>query len=158
MAACLVKLVVPLLFLLPCVGAPGDAVVSEFIETYCAVCHNPQAKAGALDLTGKLQSKLVWEKVRGKLTTGQMPPKGALLPSGEQVATVLQWIETELARVTARQLNRFEHTTLVRDFVGISFKLTADEFDVKENLRKVAHQIAKSAIVIEIPQQVGVPE
>lgn len=143
MAARLPKLVVPLLFLLPCVGA-GDAVVSEFIETYCAVCHNPQAKAGALDLTGKLQSKLTWEKVLGKLNSGQMPPKGALLPSGEQIALVVQWIETELARVTTRPLNRLEYMNAVRDLVGISIQLTADEFDIKDDHRKTAHQIAKS--------------
>ena len=88
-------------------GAQLDAfetAVKPFLETYCAVCHNPQAKAGSLDLTiylresgaAAIKDKTRWTKVLEKLTSGQMPPKGALLPSGEQIAPVMDWIEKAL--------------------------------------------------------------
>ncbi len=75
------------------------------METYCAVCHNPQAKAGSLDLTiylkaswdAAIKDKVRWTKMLEKLTSGQMPPKGTLLPSGEQIGPVIDWIEKVLA-------------------------------------------------------------
>ncbi len=82
-----------------------ESAVKPFVETYCAVCHNPQAKAGSLDLTfylkgsgaAAIKDKARWTKVLEKLNAGQMPPKGALLPSGEQIAPVMDWVEKALA-------------------------------------------------------------
>ena len=82
-----------------------ETSVKPFVETYCAVCHNPQAKAGSLDLTfylrgsgtAAIKDKARWTKVLEKLTSGQMPPKGALLPPGEQIGPVMDWIEKALA-------------------------------------------------------------
>ena len=90
-------------------GAQPDAFetsVKPFVETYCAVCHNPQAKAGSLDLTFYLKvrgaeaikDKARWTRVLEKLNSGQMPPKGALLPSGEQIGPVMDWIEKALVQ------------------------------------------------------------
>ena len=90
-------------------GAQPDAFdtsVKPFVETYCAVCHNPQAKAGSLDLTfylkgsgaAAIKDKVRWTKVLEKVTSGQMPPKGALLPSGEQISPVMDWIEKALVQ------------------------------------------------------------
>lgn len=81
-----------------------ETAVKPFVETYCAVCHNPQAKAGSLDLTiylkwsgaAAIKDKARWTRVLEKLNSGQMPPKGALLPSGEQIAPVMDWIEKAL--------------------------------------------------------------
>ena len=82
-----------------------EASVKPFVETYCAVCHNPQAMAGSLDLTVYLKvsgataikDKARWTKVLEKLNSGQMPPKGALLPSGELIGPAMDWIEKALA-------------------------------------------------------------
>ena len=82
-----------------------ETAVKPFVETYCAVCHNPQAKAGSLDLTiflkrsgaAAIKDRASWTRVLEKLNSGQMPPKGALLPSGEQIAPVMDWIEKALA-------------------------------------------------------------
>ena len=90
-------------------GAQPDAFdtsVKPFVETYCAVCHNPQAKAGSLDLTfylrgsgtAAIKDKARWTKVLEKLTSGQMPPKGALLPSGEEIGAAMDWIEKALVQ------------------------------------------------------------
>ena len=90
-----------------CYGADAyESSVKPFLEKYCAVCHNPQAKAGSLDVTGFLKAsgkqaaadRRTWESIYEKLSTGQMPPKGALLPPGKELAPVLDWIEAQLGR------------------------------------------------------------
>ena len=81
--------------------------VKPFLENYCAACHNQQAKAGGLDVTPLLrmgarqaakEKKKEWEKLYEKVSTGEMPKKGAPLPTGEEIAPVLEWIAIQLKR------------------------------------------------------------
>ena len=85
---------------------PYEEAVKPFLEKYCAVCHNPQAKAGKFDLTPLLKQsaseaakdRKSWESIYNKISSGEMPKKGALLPSGEEIARVQSWIEEQLER------------------------------------------------------------
>ena len=102
------------IFLVGCMigGAPSRAAdtyenaVKPFLESYCAVCHNGQAKAGGFDIGPLLKmpamqaakDKKSWRKIYEKVSTGEMPKKGSLLPTGEEIAPVLEWIEAQLKR------------------------------------------------------------
>ena len=85
---------------------PYEQTIKPFLENYCAACHNEQAKAGGLDITPLLKmratqaskEKKEWEKIYEKVSTGEMPKKGALLPTGEEIAPVLEWIAVQLKR------------------------------------------------------------
>ena len=85
---------------------PYEHTVKPFLEKYCAACHDNEAKAGALDITPLLKmpaaqaskDKKQWEKIYEKMSTGEMPKKGALLPTGEEIAPVLEWIEALIKR------------------------------------------------------------
>ena len=87
-------------------GDPYESTVKPFVENYCAACHDKQAKAGGLDLTPLLKmsaaqaskDKKLWEKIYERVSAGEMPKKGALLPTGEEIAPVLEWIEIQLKR------------------------------------------------------------
>ena len=83
-----------------------ERTVKPFLEKYCAACHDKQAKAGGLDITPLLKmpaaqaskDKKRWEKIYEKVSAGEMPKKGALLPTGEEIAPVLEWIEALIKR------------------------------------------------------------
>src|SRR5437667_1853630 len=63
-------------------AAPQPVTPREFVNQYCAGCHNARLKTGNLILD-KLDPENVapdagtWEKVVGKLRAGMMPPAGA---------------------------------------------------------------------------------
>lgn len=81
-----------------------EHTVKPFLENYCAVCHDKQARAGGLDITPLLKlsakqassEKKTWGQIYEKVSSGEMPKKGALLPTGEEIAPVLAWIASQL--------------------------------------------------------------
>src|SRR5947209_991243 len=127
---------------LPLAAASPD--VFTFVEKQCAACHNPSVKSGDLDLKALLASNTfvenreTWEKVVEKLSTKQMPPRGAPQPPPEITSAITGWLKSEFdrqdraiqpeaGRVSARRLNRAEYNNTIRDLLGIDIR-PADAF------------------------------
>src|SRR4051812_37145850 len=70
----------------------------QFLQRYCAGCHNQQLKSGGLTL---VQSDLsrpgaqpeLWEKVVRKLRTGVMPPPNVPQPPGADRLAIVRSLE-----------------------------------------------------------------
>lgn len=119
----------------------------EFIDRYCATCHNERLKTGGMDLTRLDTSRLgaepeVWEKVVRKLRTGVMPPSNMPQPPEADRAAIVMWLEASLDAVSAqkpnpgrtetlRRLNRTEYQNVIRDLLALDIDapslLPADE-------------------------------
>jgi hypothetical protein len=78
-----------------------------------------------------------WELAAQKLRAGEMPPKGSPRPPADQIAAVVNWVESFYARldrdtppdpgrVTAHRLNRYEYNNTVRDLLGLNLDASGD--------------------------------
>src|SRR5262245_16999245 len=70
----------------------------QFLDRYCATCHNDRLKTGGLsldriDLFKPEAQAEVWEKVVRKLRTGVMPPPNAQQPPKADRLALLTWLE-----------------------------------------------------------------
>src|SRR5687768_2476420 len=68
-------------------GLSATSSQRQFLDRYCAACHNERVKSGGLSLVQVDLSRLgahpqLWEKVVRKLRTGVMPPPNVPQPSG----------------------------------------------------------------------------
>ena len=126
-------------------SAASDQPVFAFVKKHCVACHNAKKSSGDLDLlalqrAGRStfdQSREAWERVVGKLQTGEMPPPKATQPPLAEVRRVTDWLSAEFARqdrmiepqagrVTARRLNRTEYSHTIRDLLGVNIRPAAD--------------------------------
>jgi len=119
----------------------------QFLDRYCATCHNERLKTGGLSLAGADSSTPgarpeLWEKVVRKLRTGVMPPPGMPQPSGVDRLGILTSLEASLDAAwaakpnpgrteTLRRLNRTEYQNAIRDLLALDIDagslLPADE-------------------------------
>ena len=119
----------------------------QFLDRYCATCHNEKLKTGGLslvqaDLSRPGAQPELWEKVVRKLRTGVMPPPNMPQPSGADRLAILTWLETSLDAASAaklnpgrtetlRRLNRTEYQNAIRDLLALDIDaaslLPADE-------------------------------
>jgi len=120
-------------------GAQTNAVSrqrTEFINNYCADCHDdPSAKSG-LDLvhqSSDLANPSVfetWVKVHDKLDAGEMPPKKKARPAAADLHAFLAGLTADLSsteevsirkngRALKRRLNRYEYENTLRDLLGL---------------------------------------
>ena len=119
----------------------------QFLDRYCASCHNEQLKSGGLslvkaDLSAAGTRPELWEKVVRKLRTGVMPPPNMPQPADADRRAILSWLETSLDAASAarpnpgrtetlRRLNRTEYQNSVRDLLALDIDagslLPADE-------------------------------
>src|SRR5437762_13398861 len=109
--------------------------VREFVTTYCVTCHNDRLKTGNLaldkaDAEQVFNSGETWEKVVVKLRSRSMPPPGARRPDNATYDRVATWLESELDRAAAadvnpgrpaelHRLNRTEYANAVRDLLEV---------------------------------------
>lgn len=120
---------------------------AQFIDRYCAACHNERVKSGGLSLAQADPSKpaanpALWENVVRKLRTGMMPPPTAPQPPDADRRAILQRLESSLDAASAakpnpgrtetlRRLNRTEYQNAIRDLLALdidaSSLLPADE-------------------------------
>jgi mono/diheme cytochrome c family protein len=127
--------------------SPPTATQRQFLDRYCAACHNEQLKSGGLSLAQTDLSKPgaqpePWEKVVRKLRTGAMPPPNVPQPSEADRHAILKWLETSLDAASAakpnpgrtetlRRLNRTEYQNAIRDLLALDIDaaslLPADE-------------------------------
>src|SRR3954451_3762954 len=119
----------------------------QFLDHYCATCHNERLKTGGLSLAQADPSKPgaqpeMWEKVVRRLRTGAMPPPGAPQPPDADRLAILTSLETSLDAASAaklnpgrtetlRRLNRTEYQNSIRDLLALDIDsaslLPADE-------------------------------
>ena len=119
----------------------------QFLDRYCATCHNEHLKTGGLslvqvDLSRPGAQPELWEKVVRKLHTGVMPPPNMPQPSEADRHAILTWLETSLDAASAakpnpgrtetlRRLNRTEYQNAIRDLLALDIDaaslLPADE-------------------------------
>src|SRR5436190_21847526 len=80
---------------------PAPSSQRQFLDSYCAACHNERLKTGGLSLDRIDISKPdaqpeVWEKVARKLRTGVMPPANMPQPPKAERIAMAAWLETSL--------------------------------------------------------------
>jgi hypothetical protein len=109
--------------------------VGEAVRTYCADCHDAEAKKGGLNLDSILAEKIAahsdtWEKVVRQLAARQMPPIGKKRPDDAGYDRLVAALTSELDRQAAahpqpgrtdtlRRLNRTEYQNAVRDLLAL---------------------------------------
>ena len=128
-------------------GPSSTSSQRQFIDRYCASCHNERLKTGGLSLAEVDLSRLgaqpeLWEKVVRKLHTGVMPPPNMPQPSEADRLAMLTWLDTSLDAASAarpnpgrtetlRRLNRTEYQNAIRDLLALDIDapslLPADE-------------------------------
>ncbi len=123
---------------------PFEQTTGKFFAKNCTGCHNPQAKAGGLDILvlkradSVTKDRASWESIVRKIRTGEMPPPGSPRPPAAEVKATALSIEAEIeradrrdasnpGRVTARRLNRAEYNNTIRDLLGVNTH-PADDF------------------------------
>src|SRR5262249_22560746 len=127
--------------------SPATSSQRQFLDRYCATCHNDRLKTGGLSLEHVEVSRPdaqteVWEKVVHKLRTGVMPPPNMLQPPKAERLALVTWLETSLDAASAakpnpgrtetlRRLNRTEYQNAIRDLLALDVDaaslLPADE-------------------------------
>jgi hypothetical protein len=125
---------------LPAQGATTGR--GQFLENYCADCHDADTKKGDLDLTAlaanpdQTATFDEWAKVYRRVTRGEMPPKKKTQPKpeeaqaftadlGQQLRTFDTARQAERGRTILRRLNRVEYENTVQDLLGIKTPLAA---------------------------------
>ena len=119
----------------------------QFLDRYCATCHNQRLQTGGLsleqvDVSRPAAQPEVWEKVVRKLHTGLMPPPHMPQPSQADRRAMFTWLRTTLdagaaanlnpgRTETLRRLTRTEYQNAVRDLLALDIDaaslLPADE-------------------------------
>jgi hypothetical protein len=119
----------------------------QFLDRYCATCHNDRLQTGSLSLEHVDVSRPdaqpeIWEKVIRKLRTGVMPPPNMLQPPQADRLAMAAWLENSIDAAwiakpnagrteTLRRLNRTEYQNAIRDMLALDIDaaslLPADE-------------------------------
>jgi hypothetical protein len=113
----------------------------QFLDRYCAGCHNERIRSGDLNLVQADLAKTgahadVWEKVARKLKTRVMPPSTVPQPSEADRQAMLGWLEAALDSAavakpnpgrteTLRHLNRTEYQNSIRDLLALDIDAAA---------------------------------
>ena len=128
-------------------SAAPAASPTQFLDRYCAACHNERVKSGGLNLNAANPARPgaqpeLWEKVVRKVRTGVMPPPNAMQPPDPERRVALTSLETALDAASAaklnpgrtetlRRLNRTEYQNAIRDLLALEVDaaslLPADE-------------------------------
>ena len=125
-------------------ASPGLSPVTnkrQFLDRYCATCHNERLKTGGMSLAQADPAKIggqpdMWEKVVRKLRTGVMPPPSAPQPPDADRTAMVTWLETSLDATSAakpnpgrpdtlRRLNRTEYQNAIRDLLALDIDATS---------------------------------
>ncbi|QDU96038.1 DUF1592 domain-containing protein [Lignipirellula cremea] len=118
----------------------GDEVASAFFEKYCRSCHGGSEPQGEFSLDA-LPSDFAdrnhregWLRIVEQLRTGAMPPKEKPQPTADEIASVVEAINSRVAaaesaviaaqgRTVLRRLNRAEYVNTVRDLLAVDVEL-----------------------------------
>lgn len=159
-----------------------------FLDRYCVACHSQKLKTAGIVLENSAPDHPashaeVWEKVVGKLDSGEMPPAGMPRPDAASAKLFEAGITSDLdsaarqkpyaGRTVVRRLNRVEYTNAIRDLLALELPLTdelpadgiAGGFDnigdalsmsplLLERYLKVARRVSEVAVGISDPSPV----
>jgi hypothetical protein len=119
----------------------GRGAIGRFVDHFCVECHNREDRTAglALDALGAEEvgrDPRAWEKVIRRLTTRQMPPAGAIRPSGRSYDAIVSALVASLDREAAdhpdpgrtdtfRRLNRTEYQNAIRDLLALDVDTSA---------------------------------
>lgn len=124
----------------PPTPAAFTAATKAMFDDTCSECHNSRDLSGGLDIDLYRSPDSIaadrdrWEVILQKLRTREMPPDDAtIMPSEEQINTLVKMLEREFlradaamkpdpGRVTSRRLNRAEYTNTIRDLLAVDFR------------------------------------
>ena len=113
---------------------------AELVKQYCTGCHNDRGKAGELTLAGWTVSRasgdrVLTEKMIHKLRAGMMPPAGSRRPAADQIASLVNALETRMDAAAAsdpdpgwrpfQRLNRAEYSREVRHLLDLDIDVSA---------------------------------
>jgi Protein of unknown function (DUF1592)/Protein of unknown function (DUF1588)/Protein of unknown function (DUF1585)/Protein of unknown function (DUF1587)/Protein of unknown function (DUF1595)/Planctomycete cytochrome C len=149
--------------------ASQDAKIAPraFFDKYCITCHNAKLKTAGLmldrmDVNHPANQAEEWEKVVGKLRTGEMPPPGLPRADRATYTEVYSQLESSLdadsaakpdpGRVAVHRLNRNEYAASIRDLLGLDIDaqalLSADDPD-QEGFDNLASVLSVSPLLME---------
>ena len=137
----------PLLTLIPCLiatatlAAPAKEPFEAFLGQHCTRCHGPEKEKGDLridELSRDFRSGIdghLWAEVVEKINAGEMPPEDEPQPSQDEIAAVIDALDTRIregraARLAARppvahyRLSRKEYQNTVYDLLGVRYDPT----------------------------------
>ena len=138
-----------------------------FFDKYCVTCHNAKLKTAGLMLDRMDVDRLgdraeEWEKVVGKLRTGEMPPLGMPRPDRVTYAEVYTQLESGLdtaavakpdpGRVAVHRLNRNEYAASIHDLLGLDIdgdKLLPADDSNQEGFDNLASVLTVSPLLME---------
>src|SRR6266581_4287794 len=119
----------------PAISSPNVSPEREFVDRYCAGCHNERARTAGLALDAAQVQNVgenpeIWEKVVRKLRGRMMPPPGRPRPDEAAYDAMVSHLEESLDRAAAanpnpgrtdtfRRLNRTEYQNAVRDLLAL---------------------------------------
>ncbi|MBP99764.1 MAG: hypothetical protein CL477_03695 [Acidobacteria bacterium] len=121
-------------------GATPAEQQRAVLDQYCVTCHNDRLETGSLTLEGINLGDIagnaeLWEKVVQKLRAGAMPPQPRPRPDQPTYDGIRFWLEAELDRAAAANLNpgrtealhrlsRTEYRNVIRDLLGLDVDVT----------------------------------
>ena len=123
--------------------APSELTPSArraLLDQYCVTCHNERLRTAdltldTLDVDNVGRAPEVWERVVRKLRAGVMPPLPRPRPDAATYDVFTGWLEAELDRVAAanlnpgrteafHRLNRTEYHNAIRDLLDLDVDVT----------------------------------
>jgi len=125
---------------------PGEA--AEFIDQYCADCHDDAENETHLDLTSLTYDPenkanfAVWVRVHDRVTAGEMPPKKKARPAASDLEKFVLSLATTLTaseramnagegRAVQRRLNRYEYENALRDLLNVPWAQVKDKLPLE---------------------------
>jgi len=147
-------------------AAAGSTEYRAVLNRYCTTCHNDRLQTAgltleSLDMVHVGAGAETWEKVIRKLRAREMPPPRRPRPDDATYVEFVDWIETELDRAaaadlnpgteTVHRLNRTEYTNAIRDLLALEIDgrelLPAD--DLSYGFDNIADVLSLSPSLLE---------
>ncbi|OWK36172.1 DUF1592 domain-containing protein [Fimbriiglobus ruber] len=113
--------------------------IRPLLATYCAKCHNDDMQEGGVNYApftddgAALARPKLWKRAKGRVSTGEMPPEGAKMPTAPEKEKLVQWmtfaagyLDCDPARrdpgpAPLRRLTRTEYNNTINDLFGVPF-------------------------------------
>lgn len=109
---------------------------TAFLEKHCYDCHDTETHKGNLDLTllkqdfSNPETFARWVKVHDRIQKGEMPPRKKPRPAGEDLASIVAWLDQSLIAADRARLAREDRTALHRLTRGEYENTIRDLFDM----------------------------
>lgn len=146
--------------------AQDNAAPLGLINQYCVTCHSQSAKAGGLVLQGLDPAHAaaqpdVWEKVIGRVRSGEMPPRGAPRPDPATASAFTNMLTGDLdaaaernpfpGRPVIRRLNRTEYGNAIRDLLALDLPISSElpQDGVAGGFDNIGDALSMSPVLLE---------